>query len=295
MTAGKWHAVGAARVTKIQDTVLAVLTPEQLLPEWDSGRAVQCYPQCNETLDTTQTKVPLSIHAWLIEDRGRKILVDTGVGNDKPRPAAPHFDHLHTGWLNNLRQAGVQPEEIDFVLLTHLHVDHVGWNTRRENDHWVPTFPNARYLFSKEEYQFFKDPANNNGRNQTSFITREDSIDPIVACGLADQIDVNGEEVLEGVSFHSTPGHTAHHASIVLRSGTEHLLFTGDVMHHPVQVSQPGWNAVFDANPQLAMASRQWALEYAARHDATVFTSHFPLTSVGRVGKDHETYRWSFL
>ncbi|UMM07835.1 MBL fold metallo-hydrolase [Gluconobacter frateurii] len=294
MNAPQWYAVGDARILKIQDLTLAALSPEQLLPDWDGGRALQAYPRLSETLDASGTKIPLSIHSWLIEDRGRKILVDTGAGNNKARPAAPYFDHLRTVWLENLRRAGVRPEEIDFVLLTHLHVDHAGWNTRQQDGIWVPTFPNARYLFSKAEYDFFSDPAHDTTRNKTSFMTREDSVDPIIAAGLADQIDVDGTEILEGFSFYSTPGHTPHHASIVLRSGTDCALFTGDVMHHPVQVNVPEWNTVFDADPLAAIMSRKWALNYAIEHNATVFTAHFPMTSAGRIMSGHQKIDWSF-
>nr|WP_244980518.1 MBL fold metallo-hydrolase [Acetobacter thailandicus] len=289
------YTVGDARILKIQDLTLKALSPEQLLPDWNNATALQAYPDLSETLDASETKVLLSVHSWLVEDRGRKILVDTGVGNNKVRPAALHFDHLQTVWLENLMRTGVRPEDIDFVLLTHLHVDHVGWNTRLKNGIWVPTFPNARYIFSKAEYDFFSNPAHDSASNKTSFMTRIDSVDPIVSAGLADQIDVDGSEILEGISFHSTPGHTPHHASLVLKSGMERALFTGDVMHHPIQVRVPEWSAVFDADPQTAIVSRKWALNYAIEHDATVFTSHFPMTSVGRVMTSDQNMSWSFL
>nr|WP_231105780.1 MBL fold metallo-hydrolase [Novacetimonas hansenii] len=275
--------------------MLAALSPEQLLPDWDEATALQIYPRLPETLDSSETKVFLNVHSWLIEDRDRKILIDTGAGNNKARPAALYFDHLQTVWLENLIRAGVCPEDIDFVLLTHLHVDHVGWNTRLQNGAWVPTFPNARYVFSRAEYDFFSNPAHDSVRNKTSFMTRADSVDPIVAAGLADQINVDGSDVLEGISFHPTPGHTPHHASVVLKSGAEHALFTGDVMHHPIQVCVPEWSAVFDAAPQTAIISRKWALNYAVEHDAAVFTSHFSMTSAGKVMTSGQNMNWSFL
>ncbi|GEN62852.1 hypothetical protein AOE01nite_10760 [Acetobacter oeni] len=181
------------------------------------------------------------------------------------------------------------------VLLTHLHVDHVGWNTRERDGVQVPTFPNARYVFSREEFEFFSNPANNTARNRTSFVTREDSVDPIINAGLADLIEVDGTEVPEGFSFHATPGHTPHHASVVLRSGNELILFTGDVMHHPVQVSYPEWNSVFDAEPETAVTSRKRVLEYARANNAVLFTSHFPMTSAGRLQSGEAGDGWSFL
>lgn len=291
----QWYTVGDARILKIQDLTLAELSPEQLFPDWDEAKALQICPRLPETLDSSETKVLLSVHSWLIEDRGRKILIDTGVGNNKARPAALYFDHLQTVWLENLMRAGVSPEDIDFVLLTHLHVDHVGWNTRLQNGIWVPTFPNARYVFSRAEYDFFSNPAHDSVRNKTSFMTRIDSVDPIISAGLADQIDVDGSDVLEGISFHPTPGHTPHHASVVLKSGVEHAIFTGDVMHHPIQVCVAKWSAVFDADPQTAIISRKWALNYAVEHDAALFTSHFPMTSAGKVMTYNQKRGWSSL
>ncbi|NHN88402.1 MBL fold metallo-hydrolase [Acetobacter conturbans] len=291
----QWHTVGEARIVKVPDMMLAALPPSRLLPDWNDDQAQQAGLWLADTLDAPQTHALLSVHSWLVEDRGRKILIDTGAGNDKARPAAPYFDHLHTTYLENLSQTGIQPEEIDFVLLTHLHVDHVGWNTRLQDGVWCPTFPNARYLFSREEFEFFSNPANDTERNHTSFMTRADSVDPIVNAGLADPVEVDGTDVLEGFSFHPTPGHTPHHASIVLQSGSEQVLFTGDVMHHPVQVMYPEWNSVFDADPETAVKSRKWALDYARTHDATLFTSHFPLTSAGRVQSGAPRDCWSFL
>lgn len=108
---------------------------------------------------------------------------------------------------------------VDYVLHTHLHVDHVGWNTRLVDGRWQPTFPNARHIFSAKEYAFFSDPANADNRHRTSFLTQRDSVTPIVEAGLADMIEVDGREVIPGLSFHSTPGHSVDHASIVLRNG----------------------------------------------------------------------------
>lgn len=295
MENNRWHLIGDSRVIKVPDMMLTALSPEKLLPDWTDEQSNLICPWLSNTLDNTRNHVLLSVHSWLVEDRGRKILIDTGAGNAKKRPLAPYFDQIHTAYLENLSQIGIRPEDIDFVLLTHLHVDHVGWNTRDQDGKWIPTFPNARYLFSWEEYKFFSDPFNNCQRNHTSFSTRVDSVDPIVDAGLADLIKVDGREVIEGFSFHSTPGHTAHHAVILFRSGTEQALFTGDVMHHPLQAIHPEWRSVFDADPQAAVAARRWVLDYAHNNGATLFTSHFPLSSAGRVQENDEGYGWYFL
>lgn len=238
--------------------------------------------------------LPLSVHSWLIRDRGRIILVDTGVGNDKPRPFTPYFDGLHTPFLERLAAQGVLPDQVDFVLMTHLHVDHVGWNTRLEEGTWRPTFPNAQYIFSKAEYEYFTEPKNYSERNKTSFIVQQDSIRPIVEAGLARMIEIDGSEVIEGFRFLSTPGHTFDHSSIVFARGADTALFVGDLLHHPEQVHRPEVNSAFDAFADQARESRRRTLEYAAKHNAIVFTTHFTPPSAGRVRQVGGEFAWEF-
>ncbi|MET1026134.1 MAG: MBL fold metallo-hydrolase [Dongiaceae bacterium] len=163
-------------------------------------------------------------------------------GNDKERPYASYFDHLQTPFLERLRALGVEPEDVDYVLHTHLHVDHVGWNTLLQGGEWVPTFPNARYIFSRAEYDYFTDPKNHTERSRTSFMVQRDSVDPVIEAGLAQMIEIDGSEPIEGFAFHPTPGHTIDHASISFHSQGEVALFAGDVLHHPLQVSAPIWS-----------------------------------------------------
>lgn len=158
----------------------------------------------SKMIDFTQAHLLLSVHSWLVRDRDRNILIDTGAGNGKPRPYAPYFDHLDTPYLERLRAAGCEPEDIDYVLLTHLHVDHVGWNTQLENGDWLPTFPNARYIFARAEYDYFTDPQNLSDRNRTSFAVQQDNIVPVIEAGLAELIEIDGNEPIEGFTFHPT-------------------------------------------------------------------------------------------
>ena len=180
------------------------------------------------------------------------------------------------------------------MLLTHLHVDHVGWNTRLEGKLWVPTFPNARYLFSRVERAYFTDPQNHTERNRTSFQVQKDSVDPIIEAGLADLIEVDGSEPIEGFTFYPTPGHSVGHASIGFRSDNDLALFPGDVFHSPVEVYQPDWNAEFDAFPERARKSRMWALNFAADNKAACFSSHFPVSSAGHVLRKGSGFGWQF-
>jgi glyoxylase-like metal-dependent hydrolase (beta-lactamase superfamily II) len=200
--------------------MLSNFTPGALFPDWNPNIVVT-NPDClqPDTMDDSREHILMSVHSWLVREPGRTTLVDTGVGNGKHRPYAPFFDQLKNPFLERLQATGVEPIDIDYVLLTHLHVDHVGWNTCLEGDRWVPTFPKARYLFSRAEREYFTDPKNHTERNRTSFQVQNDSIDPIIEAGLADPIEVDGTEPIEGFIFYPTPGHSVRHALIGFRSG----------------------------------------------------------------------------
>ena len=288
--------VGRATVTKVEDILLDNFKPSQLIPDWDAT-LIEHHPDWLPagTLDGASEHVLLSVHTWVVREDGRIVLVDTGVGNSKSRPYAAYFDHLRTPYLERLKAIGIEPEAVDYVLMTHLHLDHVGWNTRLDQGRWIPTFPNARHIFSRAEHAYFQDPANHNERNRTSFMVQKDSVDPVVDAGLADMIAVSGAEPIPGFTFHSTPGHSIDHSSIELRSGGETALFAGDVLHHPVQDFHPEWLSILDAFPEDTLRSRHWALDFAAERDAVFFSSHFADSSAGKVSRHGKAYAWRFL
>jgi glyoxylase-like metal-dependent hydrolase (beta-lactamase superfamily II) len=296
MAMDQLYKVGNATILRIPDIALSHFTPGMLFPGVGTDELENVVSRQPATaLSADRGHLPLNIHSWLVRQDGRTVLIDTGAGNDKARPHAKYFDRLHTPFLKTLADAGVVPEEVDYVLLTHLHVDHVGWNTRLVEGRWVPTFPNARYVFSRAEHAYFTDPANHNERNRTSFMVQRDSVDPVIEAGLADMIEVDGREVIEGFAFHPAPGHTLDHAVITLAAKGETALFSGDAMHHPLQVERPEWNSVFDAFGDQARTSRKWLLDQAAQRDASVFTAHFPDTAAGRVVKRADDYVWVAL
>jgi len=288
-----FHTIGQAKVTRIDELMLSNFTPPALFPDWDATIVAE-HPDWLPpgTVDESREHLLLSVHTWLIQEPGRTILIDTGIGNGKDRPYAPFFDRLNTSFIGRLQAMGVEPANVDYVLLTHLHVDHAGWNTRLEGDRWVPTFPNARYLFSRAEREYYTDPQNRTERNRTSFQLQKDSVEPIIEAGLATLIETDGSEPVDGFSFYPTPGHSIAHASICFRSGQDVALFLGDVLHSPVEVYVPDWNTVFDAFPDEARKSREWALNFAAENGATVFTSHFPAPSVGRILRERSGFCW---
>lgn len=293
MHASPIYTVGGAKVARVVDCQIDTFEPASLLPDW-SEQYRPLLDMMPETMTADGRNLLLSIHSWVIWLGDKIILVDTGVGNNKSRPFAPYFDRLTTPYLARLEELGVVPEAVDFVLHTHLHVDHVGWNTRLVDGQWRPTFGNARHVFSAKEYAFFSDPANADNRHRTSFQTQQDSVTPIVDAGLADMIDIDGREAIPGFSFHSTPGHSVDHASIVLESAGSAALFAGDVFHHPIQVFAPHMLSIFDAARETTLSSRRWALNFAADPAVTLFSSHFPASAAGTVSRRGDGFSWAF-
>ncbi|KJC50547.1 hypothetical protein UP09_05650 [Bradyrhizobium sp. LTSP885] len=283
--------VGDLTISRIPETVLSGFAPQALLPRWD---AEQVQEHLNSlmpgSLDEAGRRVILSTHAWLVRSARHTILVDTGIGNDKLRPS-PMFHQLRTPFLARLQEAGASSDDIDFVLLTHLHTDHVGWNTQLVEGRWVPTFRNAQYVFSGIEYEALN-VLSQSGADPRGFF--EDSVEPVVAAGQARLVDPGQSAFIDNLVLHPTPGHSIDHWSVSMSSRGETAFFAGDVMHHPIQVYQPAWSSVFCASPEDAQKSRMWALQFAADNDALLFSSHFPENSAGRIRRRGSGYSWQF-
>ncbi|MGW0504437.1 MBL fold metallo-hydrolase [Micromonospora sp. NPDC003241] len=217
--------------------------------------------------------VHVAIQTWVLRSEGRTILVDTGVGNDKSRPAVDAWDHLGLDYLGNLARAGVRPEDVDLVVNTHLHVDHVGWNTRLVDGDWVPTFPNATYLMPRADFHFW-DPANHTqlggGVNENVF---EDSVAPVHAAGQV-LLWEDGHTIDANLRLEAAPGHTPGSSVLKLRSGDDLALFAGDLIHTPLQIMQAGHNSCFCEDPATAVATRRRLLGWAADHHALVLPAH---------------------
>lgn len=302
--------IGEVEVTRIDELTLDGSTPAAMYPGAGPASFERNLGQFGAgSLDPATGNLIQSIHTWLLRTPRHTILIDTATGNDKNRPTAPIFDHLDQPYLARLAAAGVRPEAVDFVLLTHLHADHVGWNTRLLDGRWVPTFPRARHVFSRIEQAYNEAIANGRepegqarpgaalGRRVGTPLegVYDDSVRPVIEAGLADMIDIDGSEFLDGLSFVRTPGHSIDHASIRLVSQGEEALFAGDVMHHPLQVAAPELASCYCQFPDAGTASRRWALEHAAERDATVFTTHFAETSAGRVTRAGDRFAWRFV
>lgn len=230
-------------------------------------------------------KLLMSVHAFVIESAGRTIVVDTCVGNDKPRQN-PGWNRLQTNFLADLAAAGFAPERIDTVLCTHLHVDHVGWNTRWDGSKWVPTFPNARYLFARTEWQHWADEAAARRAANPDAGPEDDvfgdSVQPIVDAGLADLVAMD-HRLTDAVWLEPTPGHTPGHVSVRIRSGGQEAVITGDLMHHPIQCSEPDRLVKFDSDATMARETRRRFLACCAADRSLVLGTHFAHPTAGRV------------
>ena len=219
-------------------------------------------------------RVVTSVHSWLIRAGGLTILLDTCGGNHKDRPWTPRFHQLNIPFLDRLRAAGAAPEDIDVVLCTHLHADHVGWNTMLRDGRWVPTFPNAKYLFSRIEDDYWdvrKNPAMANDPRHRAY---EDSVLPVVQSGQAVLVD-EGYNVTNTISIAAAPGHSPGHILVRLAEQGMGAVFCGDVIHHPLQVYAPHWNHMADERPAEAAVSRRRLLESCAEHGSLLFPIHF--------------------
>jgi glyoxylase-like metal-dependent hydrolase (beta-lactamase superfamily II) len=288
------HRIGDATVTRIPELLLRSFRTTDLIPDWKPGIADRfdawMVPDC---LDEAHAHVAISTHGWLVQTPRHTVIVDTAVGNDKPRTMKA-FDHLHEPFLERLAAVGVAPEQVDHVLLTHLHTDHVGWNTRLVDGRWQPTFPNARYILSQPDLDRVKALVAKEGAASPKAALFFDSIQPVLEAGQAAPIGAAGGSALDGFVYHPTPGHCSGHMSIGFSSGDAYGFFAGDVMHHPIQVAWPNRSSVFSEDHARGRASRLWALDHMAGTDALVFTSHFPGSGAGRVARRGGGFRWTF-
>ncbi len=230
-------------------------------------------------------RLVMSIHALVVDTGARRILVDTCVGNDKQR-SIPGWNMRQGPFLEDLARAGYPRESIDTVLCTHLHVDHVGWNTMRVDDRWVPTFPNARYLIGADEWAHWERA----GGDEYGPIL-DDSVRPIFDAGLVDL--VSSEHVIcDEVSLEPTPGHTPGHVSVHIRSRGEEALITGDFIHHPCQMARLEWASSADTDPEAARATRKRVLGQYADRPVLVIGTHFATPTAGHVRRDGEVFRF---
>lgn len=217
----------------------------------------------------------MALQTWVLRSAGRTVLVDTGVGNGRERPGSPAFHHRQGDFLDGLARAGIRPEDVDTVVNTHVHADHVGWNTRDADGEWVPTFPRAEYLIpAADDFHFGPGNAYAKGLRQDDRLIYEDSIAPVHRSGQAVLWD-GTHRIDEHLTLESAPGHTPGSSVLRLSSGTDRAVFVGDLVHSPVQILEPACNSCFCLDPEQAVATRRRILERAADTLELVVPAHF--------------------
>lgn len=227
------------------------------------------------------------VQGFLIKSGNNVILIDTCNGNDKTRMDIPEWGNLRTDFLKKLEKVGITPKDVTVVACTHLHMDHVGWNTQLENGVWMPTFPNAKYLFAKDEYQYWtQKPDKELADDKAAF---DDSISPIVKAGLAILVSMD-HRIDSHVRFMPTAGHTPGHVSVVIESENKRAIISGDILHHPCQIANPQWMTEGDAIPDKAKATRQKMLNEIAGTDTLLIGSHFSNPVAGRVVRLNDSF-----
>jgi glyoxylase-like metal-dependent hydrolase (beta-lactamase superfamily II) len=279
----KWR-IGRVTVTKIVE--LEVTGGSRfLLPQatYDEIRPIAWL--CPDFADE-RGRLKMSIHALVVETPDRRIIVDTCLGNDKENRRIPNWNRLRTSFLADLRTAGYARETIDTVVCTHLHVDHVGWNTMLVDGSWVPTFPNARYLMGRVEYQHWT--AQHEREDMNAVLA--DSVMPVWDAGLVDFVE-SDHRICDEISLVPTPGHTPGHVSLRIASDGEEALITGDFMHHPCQIARPDWSSTADTDPDQAHSTREAILTRLADTPVLVIGTHFAGRTAGHIVPDGPTFR----
>ena len=244
-------------------------------------------------MDVKAQTLVMSYHSFLVRTGRINILVDACIGNDKERGGIPPFHLIKSDYMTQMKQAGVTPEQIDFVMCTHMHADHVGWNTKLEDGRWVPTFPNARYVFARTEYEYWYERSHENPDGPWQEASFFDSVLPIVEAGRADIVD-SDFEFENGIFLEPTHGHTPGHVILNVNSRGQEGLFTGDIMHQPIQAARPDWAVNFGQNPEQSAITRRALLERTADTPTRLFPAHFATPTVGRVGSRGNSFIFNF-
>jgi glyoxylase-like metal-dependent hydrolase (beta-lactamase superfamily II) len=257
-----------------------------LLPE-GTPEFVQQYRWLQPHFATANGRMLISFQCFVLRSRDKRVMIDTCIGADRQREF-PVFCNLKTTFLEDLTFAGYPPDTINTVLCTHLHFDHVGWNTHLVNGRWVPTFPKARYLFGAKEWDHWQHLRRTGGYH--SFEHLADSIDPILEAGLADLVGPE-HRITDEVWLEPTPGHTPGHVSVRISSRGKEAVITGDMMHHPIQLAVPDLQANFDMDKAQGARTRRAFVERYQERKALIIGSHFCDPSSGWIVRDGAAWK----
>ncbi|MAA74613.1 MAG: MBL fold metallo-hydrolase [Salinisphaeraceae bacterium] len=293
----QWQ-IGEVTITRIMELGDVPFPAEVLFMNYDPDDLAAQEWMRPHHLDDDNNPV-LSVHTFVVKTPDKTILVDTCTGNDKPR-MGELFNQLQTNYLEAIAQAGAARENVDLVLCTHLHLDHVGWNTHLVDGEWVPTFPNATYLFGRKEWAHWeanKDIEVEEGAtgeaspivNASAVI--HDSVIPVVEAGLHQLVETD-HQVCPEVRLEATPGHTPGHVSVHIESDGEHAIISGDMLHSPYQMARPDVGVSFDSDGPEAARTRRWFFDKYADQPILFLGTHFATPTGGRLVSHEGSWRF---
>jgi len=283
------YRIGGFEVARVVELEEPVFPAAEFFPDFDPEVVRRHAALLGSGLIEPGTgKLVLCFQSFVVKTGRHTILIDACAGNDKERPARPRFHRLKTPFLHELARAGVTPDGVDYVMCTHLHWDHVGWNTRLADGRWVPTFPKARYVMARREVAYWEE-VHRAGEESPHRAAFADSIKPILEAGQAELVE-DGFALEDGVWLEPAPGHTPGNVVIHARSGGERGVFMGDVVHHPLQLLKPEWSTRACSDPALSRTTRQRLIAEHAENRSLVLPAHFPSPTAGRIVPDGSAY-----
>lgn len=286
----RWFPLGRAEYTRLVEVEEPFLRPEQMFPTAPPAALAAAVRELGDGAVCARSgRLILPVQSFILRTGRFVALVDSCIGNHKSFAGFKRWaDRDDRHFAERLAALGLQPADIDYVLCTHLHLDHCGWHTQRVDGRWVPTFPNARYVFARAELDY----AERQYREKGDPVYLENVL-PVLDAGLATIVD--GEHaVADGLEIEPTPGHTPGHCAVHLRSAGEHAVVTGDLIHSELQCAHPAWNFQFDELPARATATRRAFLERHADTATWILASHFPSPSVGRIRSRGDAFGFEY-
>ncbi|MBH9664694.1 MBL fold metallo-hydrolase [Burkholderia multivorans] len=285
--------IGAVKVTVIAESVAPLLRWQELYPDaTEQSVSASVFSTDRKLYDVGSGRLVIAIQGFLIESDGTTLMVDTCVGDCKAR-ARVEFNEARFGWLSRLQAAGIRVEDVDRVLSTHLHVDHVGCNTYYADGRWRPTFPNARYLFVNEEFEFWSSELARSPLERTGDYIG-DSVLPLFDAGLADMVD-SRHVIDSSIRLIPLPGHTPGHVGVCIESNRERAIISGDLFHTALQFENPDWSTRFCVDPEQSRQSRRAFFEAHADTDTLILPAHFPYPCAGFICREGRGYAFRFI
>ncbi|HVY42525.1 MAG: MBL fold metallo-hydrolase [Bacteroidota bacterium] len=282
--------IGDYSIQRVIELECAPFSAREFFPDLTAEMLETCRAELPRGALVDNDMLAMSFHTFILRTGRHTILIDTCCGNDKERPARPMFHRLNTNFMDRLAAAGVKPEQVDFVMCTHLHWDHVGWNTLRKDGQWVPTFPNAKYIMAKREYDHW-DGVYSRGEKSVHRTSFEDSVLPLKRAEQAVLVE-DDFELEKGIWLEPCPGHSPGNVVINLESKGARGVVPGDVLHHQIQLVFPEMSTMADADRNLARTTRTALIEKHAGTGHLILPAHFPTPTVGRIERHKHSFRY---